>query len=450
ASHDKETEKVAQNNAEELLQFLDDTEPVLDLVRVLESIKDEDETKDKNLSTLPESEWGEEDTNWTQHIISEDSESFPLDLDKYGHTYIEGKVSDEYLPATTEVDIKVYREGETTSVWENTPKTSLLKPYAEQTPAPAGFRYEVGFGSENPEPGVYEIKVFVENPAELKSLVKTVKVRVGGIWQWIGSPGTVNSLMSYDGKLYASTDNGVYYFDDNWVKISEMAICDMQVYGNYLYGFLNFYSSGAKSKVYCYNGSTWTEVGFFHSTIRRLVVAGGNLYALWGYVWRYQGGSNWQPCNWYWFRDLFEHNGQLYAIYGWDYTYLYLYNGENWVMVSFLGRDSYNDNTAIFHEGNLHIGSTGVWRWNGLPRPNDEWTCLTGEGGSPGRIQSLIEYNGKLHAIDYYGAWCYECSEGEDAWVNDGYSLCGTHRKRPMTIHNGKLYAGSLWRYDGD
>ncbi|MFH1904080.1 MAG: alpha/beta fold hydrolase [bacterium] len=165
----------------QILKWVDKERPELGLIRVLES-DGTPEAEENNLSTLPEGDWGEKDTHWTEHVIGEDSEPFLLDLDKYGRACVEGKVDEEYLPATTKVDIKVYKEGETTSVWENTPKTSLLKPYAGMQPAPAGFRYEVLFAKNKdtaPEPGVYEIKIFVENPAGLKSEEKTVKVRIG-------------------------------------------------------------------------------------------------------------------------------------------------------------------------------------------------------------------------------------------------------------------------------
>ncbi len=166
---------------DQILKWVDKERPELGLIRVLES-EGTPEAEENNLSTSPEGDWGEKDTKWTEHIIGEDSQPFLLDLDKYGRAYIEGKVDKECLPATTKVDIKVYKEGKTTSVWENTPETSLLKPYAEKEPAPAGFRYEVLFAKDKdtaPEPGVYEIKVFVENPAGLKSEVKTAKVRIG-------------------------------------------------------------------------------------------------------------------------------------------------------------------------------------------------------------------------------------------------------------------------------
>ncbi len=162
----------------QILKWVDKEKPELDLIRVLESIRD------NNLSELPEDEggnWDNKDIDWTEHRIGEDSQPFLLDLDKYGRAYIEGKVDNEYLPATTKVDIKVYKEGETTVVWENTSETSLLKPYAGEEPAPAGFRYEVLFAKDKntaPAPGVYEIKIFVKNPAGLKSQVKTVKVRI--------------------------------------------------------------------------------------------------------------------------------------------------------------------------------------------------------------------------------------------------------------------------------
>ena len=192
AMWNSQTSVIARDGAIKLIKCLDDTEPVLDLVRVLESIKD------NNLSVLPESEWGEENTNWTQHIVG-NPEPFELDTSKYGKVYVEGKVANEYLPATSEVKIAVFKRNELWSVgydedeltywgfeskdfgyvtkeWSNLEDTKYLKPYAEQNPAPAGFRYEAEFDSENPDPGVYEIKVFVENPAELKSQIKTTKV----------------------------------------------------------------------------------------------------------------------------------------------------------------------------------------------------------------------------------------------------------------------------------
>ncbi len=164
---------------DQILKWVDKEKPELGLVRVLESVKE------LNLEEEPEKEsgnWDNKDTDWTEHIIGEGSQPFLLDLDKYGRAYIEGKVDEEYLPATTKVDIKVYKEGETTVVWDNTPETSLLKPYADMQPAPAGFRYEVLFAKDKytaPESGVYDIKVFVENPAGLKSEGKSVKVRIG-------------------------------------------------------------------------------------------------------------------------------------------------------------------------------------------------------------------------------------------------------------------------------
>ena len=198
SNHSAETSKVSMDNCNILLKFLDDTEPVLDLVRVLES-------KDINLSELPEKDgggWDNEDTDWTQHLAGEDA--IELDLKKYGKVYIEGKVNKEYLPATSEVKIAVFKRnkkqsathnedelrywgyesedfGYVTKEWVNLKETKdsrYLKPYANKTPAPAGFRYEIKFDSYPPESGIYDVKVFIENPAGLKSDVKAVKVKI--------------------------------------------------------------------------------------------------------------------------------------------------------------------------------------------------------------------------------------------------------------------------------
>ncbi|MDO9463941.1 MAG: hypothetical protein Q7J67_01380 [bacterium] len=197
--HSNEGATLAENDCKTLLGFLDDTEPVLDLVRVLES-------KDINLSTLPErpeGDWDNEDTDWRQH--SAGGSVIELDILKYGKVYIEGKVDNEYLPATSEVKIAVFKRdknqsatydedeleywgyesddfGYVTKKWSNleeAKETRCLKPYANQIPAPAGFRYKVEFNfkdPDKPEPGIYEAKVFVENPAGLKSEVKSLKV----------------------------------------------------------------------------------------------------------------------------------------------------------------------------------------------------------------------------------------------------------------------------------
>ncbi|MCK5595361.1 hypothetical protein KAI19_04210, partial [bacterium] len=177
ASHDKETEKVAQNNAEELLQFLDDTKPVIDLVRVLES-KNE-------LTDSDENNW----TNWAQHKVGEDSQPFSLDFSKYGKIYVEGKVSDEYLPATTRVYVDVFKFSDdlnefdfSDTIYTNRDKSpAYLKPYANQEPAPAGFREIVYLSKDTtkiPENGEYLIRTQVENLAGLRSDVKEVALKL--------------------------------------------------------------------------------------------------------------------------------------------------------------------------------------------------------------------------------------------------------------------------------
>ncbi len=473
-NHVNEGATLAENDCETLLGFLDDTEPVLDLVRVLESVEE------LNLEEEPEKEggnWNDEDTEWTQHKLGEESQPFLMDLNKYGRAYIEGKVGEEYLPATTEVDIKVYKEGETTSVWENTSEDDLLKPYAGMQPAPAGFRYEVLFDSENPEnpePGVYEIKVFVENPAGLKSQVKTVKVRIGGIWQWIGSPDLVYCLVSYNGKLYAGSSSGIYYLSDegDWVKISEIIVSHksnrhlspMQVYGG------NLYVGGEDTKVYRYNGTTWSEVGDFDRKVRAFAVCGGVLYAevdIGGGIYRYQGGSSWKILyymNKYghlqemtWMGGIFVHNSQLYCIKG---SWLWIrYGANNWEGIARIPR--YIE-ASISWGGSLYLASDAwgrVYRWNGLHDPNDSWETVG--NGLAQSTPFLIAYNGKMYSGGYGVVWRYE---SDNVWTCNplGYSnLHSIGTNATFAVHNDKLYAaniwgywpdwyGGVWRYDGD
>lgn len=196
---------------------------------------------------------------------------------------------------------------------------------------------------------------------------------------------SVLSLISFKGRLYASTDKGIFVYNEKakWINIGNLPgkeeVWSFVIYKDRLY-------AGAGG-VYLYNETknTWKKVGRFEDedwsrSIGSLVVFGGKLYA-----------GEWCSARIYVYNeeaDRWEEIGNFMAATQPSSVYsLTVFNGKLYA--------------GINYEGEL--GGFDICMYNG-----SEWKSTT-EENSPedfdGPVISLIVFNNKLYAA--IGSWVY-------------------------------------------
>ncbi len=223
---------------------------------------------------------------------------------------------------------------------------------------------------------------------------------------------TIDSMAVYGGNLYAGVTTGsageVWRWNGTtWTRVggsstnsswttTQRVVPSMTAYDNQLCAGTETVNTAGNGNVWCYNGTTWTQIG-----------GSSNL------------NSGWSSANSDAVATLSVYNGQLYA--------------------------GVSEVTAL---------NSSVWRWDGT-----SWTQVAGNGtasswpdGTYSRLSSTAVYNGEL----YVGTGTTTAGNG-DVWKYNGTSWSqaagdstngswtgGTIEVVPtLTVYKGKLYAGT-------
>lgn len=254
------------------------------------------------------------------------------------------------------------------------------------------------------------------------------------VWKWNGSSWTKL------GDTATSTWAGIGFYKGIWAMTNDGTNLYISIGSTYYYEY---------SKVFSYNGSTWTALATHGnganqaspSADRSLVYSGGTLYAA-----SYDNGS----------AD------------GWAYT------GGTWTRLTYpvpsFGTGSYQSVTATANfNGKQYVGisavtgEAAVWENN-----NGSWTQVGGPGirsaaFTGASIKSLATYNGKLYAGTQgtTGAgqvWSYDGSTWTKVGGNSvNSSWSNASGVLTLSVYNGNLYAGTggqmadtdVWKYNG-
>ncbi len=322
-----------------------------------------------------------------------------------------------------------------------------------------------------------------------RNLFFGIDAGVGGE-QWIdrGRPGNnqlINSLVVYDGDLYATTwepganDRGhIYRYagGTNWVDCGSPspanAIKAAAVYQGKLYVSSERYSGRGSSltaspnetdggHVYRYEGGTnWTDCGKIGDvrSVSGLAVYKGKLYAGTGTtgawrdtprhrgMYRFDGIGKWTDCGCPGYRitHIGVHDGSLYGLSYDDGNFYRYRGGTNWLSLG-----PVPETTQVYgmmsYKGNLHVATwpTGsvfehVTGTNWLHR---------GRLGMEKEVMALSVYNGKFYAGTLPLADVYRY-DGNSTWTKNG-ELDHTpnvkyRRAWSMAVYDGKLFCGTL------
>ncbi len=242
-----------------------------------------------------------------------------------------------------------------------------------------------------------------------------------GSWTKVGGDGltsswasatTIDSMAVYGGNLYVGVTTGsageVWRWNNTtWTRVggsstnsswttAQRVVPAMAVYNNQLCAGTETVNTAGNGNVWCYDGSSWTQIG-----------GGSNL------------NSGWSSATSDAIATLSVYNGQLYA--------------------------GVSESTAL---------NSAVWRWNGT-----SWSQIAGASaasswpdGTYSRVASSAVYNGEL----YIGTGASTAGNG-DIWKYNGSTWSqtagdsvngswsgGTIETVPtMTAYKGKLYAGT-------
>lgn len=183
----------------------------------------------------------------------------------------------------------------------------------------------------------------------------------------------VYELCSFDGKLFAGTDNGnVFYYEDGSITNCGSVGTTTDVRAFVIYKGNLYVSGSGNGVVYRWDGgSTWTSIGDIGATyhINSMVVFDDTIYAslsgstIGGYVYKWNGvgTTTWTSCGQLGasteLRDLIVYNGDLY---GCSYTTnaLYKYSGGTTWAAEALGTSTRSASMTIF-DGKLMIATQG-------------------------------------------------------------------------------------------
>ena len=272
---------------------------------------------------------------------------------------------------------------------------------------------------------------------------------------------SVNSLVEYDGKLYAGTQGeGVWAFDGNsWDDVSN-GLTGTALNANVLAEYDGkLYVGTFGSGVWVLddtNGQT-SASGLSSKTVQALTVFGGKLYAgTWEGLWVFDG-TNWAQVNGNLsgeaakIQELFEYDGKLYA--GTNDGVWVLNDTNTWTKIG--APDSFGGKKEAYalaeYNGKLYAGiwQDGVWVFDGV----NAWTNVSGNlTGDALNVIALTEYDGKLFVGTAVGVWAFD---GGNTWtdVSDPTGLGGGVSGKSigtLAVHNNGLYAGTgdgyVWR----
>jgi|GEM_PF-2147134 len=286
-------------------------------------------------------------------------------------------------------------------------------------------------------------------------------------------------LTVYNGKLYAGLgysaigDAEVWEYNGSaWTKIGGDAVnsswadttygsvLSLVSYNGKLYAGLGDTGTAGNAEVWEYNGSAWSKVGgdavnsswadTTYETVYALTSYNDKLYAGLGYsaigdaeVWEYNGSawtkiggdavnSSWADTTYENVYSLTSYNGKLYAGLGYSSgdAEVWEYNGSAWTKI---GGDAVNSSWGSTYEYLLSLVTS-----NGK--------LYAGFGGDTAGEAEVWEYNGS--------AWS---KIGGDA-VNSSWADTTYEYSNKLFSYNGKLYAGlasnigdaEVWEYNTD
>jgi len=286
----------------------------------------------------------------------------------------------------------------------------------------------------------------------------------GNVWSWDGAQwinvgglagstgiGSVQSLATVNGAVYAGTLDGVWAWDGAaWSQVGSLADEAAQVFA--LTTVNGAVYAGTEDGVWVRDSAAWFRAGNFPggaawslATVNNAVYAGSR-QGVWGW-----DGSAWSqvgnlPGDAAWVYSLAAVGNTLYAgtldgVWAWD--------GAAWSQVGGLTDDAAVVHSLALVDGALYAGTgNGVWAWDG-----SAWSRV-GAGVFPGdavQAFSLAAIGGKIYAGTQIGVWVWDGTvwnrvssgglPGYAAWI------------RSLATDNGALYTGTwgggIWVWDG-
>ena len=295
--------------------------------------------------------------------------------------------------------------------------------------------------------------------------------------------------------------------NNSWALNTFEEVVSMTVMGGNLYAGLGLTAND--SRIYRWDGSTWTWVGGFgiggpynafptgYEAVYTLTNDGTNVYAGFGAtagdadIWRLSGttwtqiggdGTGWTAATYETVLSMSYFGGNLYAGLGLTAgdAEVYRYNGATWTKIggdtlngswdssSYEGVYSLaNDGTNLYAGLGATAGDNEVYRWNGAA-----WTKIGGDAVSGSFtnthtiVRSLIYDDGKLYnglnaAARDSEVWTYESGTWTrigGGYVNNSWGGFNLQNVETMTVVGNYLYAGTgntvagnaqIWRFDG-
>lgn len=218
--------------------------------------------------------------------------------------------------------------------------------------------------------------------------------------------------------------------------------------------------------VYKYDGSSWSSCGQLGSYTQAYVLAvyNGNLYASGGsgsvspVLYRYDGGTTWTSVGGYdygvneYIIALCSYDGKLFA--GNDNGKVFYYDGSSITNCGTVGTTT-DVRAFTVYKGDLYCSGSGngvVYRWDG----GSTWTSI-GDIGATYHINSLVVYDDTIYATlsgSTLAGYVYKWDGvGTTTWSSCG-RLGTSSELRQLCVYNGQLYGnsysnGNLYRYDG-
>ncbi len=228
-------------------------------------------------------------------------------------------------------------------------------------------------------------------------------------WTDMGQPSgatSINTLRSYNHKLYANGDNGeVYRFDGigNWTYVGNAGTC--MVYTSVVYYGNLYVGTCGSGKIYHFDKvSTWGELGITSpEAIRCLLVYNDRLYAGAddGHIYEYGGGETWttkeETPRGAGIHSLVVFKNEMYCGVsggaGAGHVFRY-YGGRNWEDCGRLGTST-NVPALVSFGGRLYGGADDgkVYRYDG----HTTWTEIV-HLGSGTCVNSFTTFEGRLYA----------------------------------------------------
>ncbi len=311
----------------------------------------------------------------------------------------------------------------------------------------------------------------------------------------------------------------------NWTKIGGDAINSswpvnaaeevdaMTVMGGNLYVGLGL-TATTDSRIYKWNGTTWTWVGgngvgapynsaalpAGYEAVYSLTNDGTNLYAGYGAtagdadVWKLSGttwsqiggdglNSSWAAATYETVVSMRWFNGNLYAglgltagdaeVWKWNGTAWSQIGGDavnsSWAAATYEGVYSFSDDGTNLYAGlGTTAGDNEVWKWNGTA-----WSQIGGDGLNSGFTNTHTQVNSLLYTGGLLYAGLVSTANNAEVWsfngtswtrigggyINKSWGYFNIQDVESMTVSGDYLYAGTgntvagnaqVWRFDGN